>query len=261
MKNEADVSRSFLEYIFVATLIVFGNILRESSSVYTEEHMGLLNSAVTYFNTLVPQDGRHKSARFMATMSSILEATAKKIVSDASKDSNLAYHTKPSEFPDSTIRTSNFQIPDIEGLPSVPSSGYFVPGSPMGQTRSNTFNSEQMDLDTTHLMPAPLQAGEQLNTTSPRLWTLPTTDYSVLSDPSMSSYLWDIPFLPEWQMFNQMPEMLNPPVPQMGQNGQNGQNASDTAFPNVENVEWLHDLRDGASEGYEGADSIGSASE
>jgi hypothetical protein len=161
-------------------------------------------------------------------------------VDKVSKESKLADYvpsngTKPSELVDST---SNVQVPDIEGLPSVPSSGYFVPGSPTGQNKSNPFNSGPMNLDRIPLMSAPPQVGEQLNAPSQHRWTLPITDSSMSPDPSMA-YLWDIPFMPEWQMFNQIPELMNPSVPHIGQN------VSNTAFSNMENNEWLQDLWEG----------------
>lgn len=62
--------------------------MSETGSV--EENLGMLNLATNYFSTLASMHGRSKSVKFMASMSAIMERTAKKIIDKALKEVNIS---------------------------------------------------------------------------------------------------------------------------------------------------------------------------
>ncbi|KAL1966660.1 hypothetical protein VTN77DRAFT_4071 [Rasamsonia byssochlamydoides] len=242
---------SLLHYLFVAVVIVFGNILRETRDPKTQEDLKLLNTAVTYFNTLAPQNGRSKTAKFMATMSSIMERVAKKVVDKEAKDPKVAdsgstsmvaskQQNSTASAGKSSSSAGDVQIPDIEGFPPVNSSGYVVPGSPSDQCSSSSFipatipaaTNVDTTVDTTVDMTGlrPPQDTEQLSTAPSYPWVLPDaySAYSSFADErSVPSELWQIPITAEWQLLDQFPELQINSVVQTMENGVDGSTVPD----------------------------------
>jgi hypothetical protein len=198
-------------------MIVFGSILRETKNPKTQGDLKLLNTAVTYFNTLAPQNGRSRTAKFMATMGSIMERVAKKVVEKEAKTSDVStqQNSTGSAAGRSFGSPADVQIPNIEGLPPVNSSGYVVPGSPSVQPFISTANMSPGGVNAsaennsmTGLRPPPPQDIEQLSTAPSYPWLLPDAyGYSSFAnDRSVPSELWQIPITAEWQMLDQFPE-------------------------------------------------------
>lgn len=69
--------------------------MSETGSV--EENLGMLNLATNYFSTLASLHGRSKSVKFMASMSSIMERTAKKVIDKALKEVNITVGNRRKE--------------------------------------------------------------------------------------------------------------------------------------------------------------------
>lgn len=69
--------------------------MSETGSV--EENLGMLNLATNYFSTLASMHGRSKSVKFMASMSAIMERTAKKVIDKALKEVNITVGNKRKE--------------------------------------------------------------------------------------------------------------------------------------------------------------------
>ncbi|KKA22818.1 C6 transcription factor [Rasamsonia emersonii CBS 393.64] len=217
---------SLLDYLFVAVMIVFGSILRETKDPKTQEDLKLLNTAVTYFNTLAPQNGRSKTAKFMATMSSIMERVAKKVVekeANETKAPNSVSTKQQGSTGPAASTDGDVQIPDIEGFPPVNSSGYVVPGSPSEQCSSSFVPGSipPADVDTTVDMTGlrPPQDIDQLSTAPSYPWLLPDAYSSFANDRSVPSELWQIPITAEWQLLDQFPELQTNPMSQTMEQG------------------------------------------
>lgn len=85
--------RALLDFLFYAASILFTHIVEEplgSETGSVEENLGMLNLATNYFSTLASMHGRSKSVKFMASMSAIMERTAKKIIDKALKEVNIS---------------------------------------------------------------------------------------------------------------------------------------------------------------------------
>lgn len=82
-----------MDFLFYAASILFTHIVEEplgSETGSVEENLGMLNLATNYFSTLASMHGRSKSVKFMASMSAIIERTAKKIIDKALKEVNIS---------------------------------------------------------------------------------------------------------------------------------------------------------------------------
>ncbi|KAL4905402.1 fungal-specific transcription factor domain-containing protein [Aspergillus multicolor] len=144
---------SLLYYVFLAVMTVFANILRNSQQPAAKDDLQSLNMAATFFATLVPADGPCNYARFMTRMSTtferiartVLEREQKAIKAGANPDSrgkaskSRGAHTthatkgsqpQPPPQGHSTSASTSVNIPNLEGLPPINSSGYVVRESP-----------------------------------------------------------------------------------------------------------------------------------
>ncbi|PLN84559.1 hypothetical protein BDW42DRAFT_162219 [Aspergillus taichungensis] len=154
---------SLLYYIFLAVIMIFVNILRDSGHPKVKEDIQSLNVAATFFATLIPGDGPCNYARFMTRMCANFERTARTVferhqktatrptdrqiqsrdptitsesnttaVSSASSSRNDRPPAAPKSLSPDRSPASNTNVPsNIKGFPRVNSSGYVVvPGSP-----------------------------------------------------------------------------------------------------------------------------------
>ncbi|KAL1847630.1 hypothetical protein Plec18170_008527 [Paecilomyces lecythidis] len=77
---------ALLYYLFLSTIIIFVNILRNATNPKAREDLRSLSMSVTFFNTLTPGDGIRSSAKFMANSCAVFERIAKAVVEKAEKD-------------------------------------------------------------------------------------------------------------------------------------------------------------------------------
>ncbi|KAH8700899.1 fungal-specific transcription factor domain-containing protein [Talaromyces proteolyticus] len=188
-----------VDFLFVANLTIFSHVLRvpvNPDTASTEENLEMLKTAATYFKTVAPQDGGSRQAKFMATTSEIMERTARKVIDKAHKDAQA----KPTEQqPVSTLQTralkdkpsSNVHIPNVDGLPPVQSSGYFVPGEPHNEINAADIFYETADL-------AKMIPHEDAPLTAPYAWMLPdmfgpSVDSTLAGDTAALPFM-DMPF-------------------------------------------------------------------
>ncbi|KAL3475191.1 fungal-specific transcription factor domain-containing protein [Aspergillus californicus] len=137
---------SLLYYVFLAVMTVFTYILRNSQQPAAKDDLQSLNMAATFFATLVPADGPCNYARFMTRMSTTFERIARTVLErDQKVIRPPETKSKPSK-PRTTHKSSysqlqsttspnqststNIDIPNLEGLPPINSSGYVVRESP-----------------------------------------------------------------------------------------------------------------------------------
>ncbi|OKL56635.1 hypothetical protein UA08_08190 [Talaromyces atroroseus] len=77
------------DFLFFAASILFSNIVQTPLMAElgpVDEILRLLNLTKNYFATLAPHHGQSKAVTFMATMTSVMERTAKKIIDKAMKE-------------------------------------------------------------------------------------------------------------------------------------------------------------------------------
>ena len=122
--------------------------MTETGSV--EENLGMLNLATNYFSTLASMHGRSKSVKFMASMSAIMERTAKKIIDKALKEVNLRDANKRKEetvsslpkrqpAPTSVEHTNNIQSTDPDINSSLPLSSDSISNGTFPMELGNLF--------------------------------------------------------------------------------------------------------------------------
>ncbi|KAL4793182.1 fungal-specific transcription factor domain-containing protein [Aspergillus venezuelensis] len=142
---------SLLYFVFLAVMTIFANILRNSQQPTAKDDLQSLNMAATFFATLVPADGPCNYARFMTRMSTTFERIARAVFERDQKTLNVKPGTdsKPkhpksraaaqaasqqssstSTSPPTYSASPSVNIPNLEGLPPINSSGYVVPRSP-----------------------------------------------------------------------------------------------------------------------------------
>ncbi|EAA62401.1 hypothetical protein AN5220.2 [Aspergillus nidulans FGSC A4] len=147
---------SLLYYIFLAVMTVFVNILRNSQQPASKDDLKSLNMAATFFTTLVPADGPCNYVRFMTRMSTAFERIARTVLErdqktvrpgpdplvKAKASKSRAANNSRSQPPPHTLpqhqsssasasATTTVNIPNLEGLPPINSSGYVVIESPI----------------------------------------------------------------------------------------------------------------------------------
>ncbi|RAQ52896.1 Zn(II)2Cys6 transcription factor [Aspergillus flavus] len=139
---------SLLYYIFLAVTILFTYILRDSQHPKAREDLQHLSMAATFFTTLIPGDGPCNYAKFMTKMCANFERVARAVVEREQKTFKSSDRHPQPVTPSVTTQgqnersspskeqashsscTGNVDIPQIEGLPRINSSGYVVPESP-----------------------------------------------------------------------------------------------------------------------------------
>lgn len=135
-------------YIFLAVTILFTYILRDSQHPKAREDLQHLSMAATFFTTLIPGDGPCNYAKFMTKMCANFERVARAVVEREQKTFKSSDRHPQPVTPSVTTQgqnersspskeqashsscTGNVDIPQIEGLPRINSSGYVVPESP-----------------------------------------------------------------------------------------------------------------------------------
>ncbi|KAL4784539.1 fungal-specific transcription factor domain-containing protein [Aspergillus varians] len=233
---------SLLYYVFLAVMTIFANILRNSQQPTAKDDLQSLNMAATFFATLVPADGPCNYARFMTRMSTTLERIARAVFErdqktlrsapDARKKpsskSRLAPYiphlpsqqsqpTSSPAHPTSTSTTTTINIPNLEGLPPINSSGYVVRESPTSSPGPSPIIPENP-------LPNPTQTTKPQNhppnTTQyhPQPQLLPYTASDMDTNTNMNTYmsfplpafeettftfpqpeLWQIPLTADWE--------------------------------------------------------------
>lgn len=187
-----------MDYLFVSTLFVFAYILRQPINPdygSSEENLALLNDATTYFKTIEPQGGGSRTARFMGTMSDIMERTAKKVVEKARKEAEMKTGEQDAALPMKTENASDLEFTNIANIPPVQSSGYFVPGDLQNDINNAESFSETADLNKVILQP-------DNNIEAPYSWMLPDM-FAPVADPTLGgesasmSYM-DVPFMGDY---------------------------------------------------------------
>ncbi|KAL2863838.1 transcription factor domain-containing protein [Aspergillus lucknowensis] len=144
---------SLLYFVFLAVMMIFANILRNSQQPTAKDDLQSLNMAATFFATLVPGDGPCNYARFMTRMSTTFEHIARTVLErdqkilrlsadrkrGPSKSSRTAHNTRPDSHSEpqsqSTTRSNHsastdIHIPNLDGLPPINACGYVVRESP-----------------------------------------------------------------------------------------------------------------------------------
>ncbi|KAL4941400.1 hypothetical protein BDV06DRAFT_181034 [Aspergillus oleicola] len=140
-------------------MTIFANILRNSQQPTAKDDLQSLNMAATFFATLVPADGPCNYARFMTRMSTTFERIARSVferdqktlsvkpttdskprhpksraaaqaASQQQQQQQQQQSTSTSTSPPTFSASTSVNIPNLEGLPPINSSGYVVPESP-----------------------------------------------------------------------------------------------------------------------------------
>ncbi|KAF9884810.1 hypothetical protein FE257_001226 [Aspergillus nanangensis] len=221
---------SLLYYVFLAVMTIFVNILRDSRHPKAKEDLQSLNMAATFFATLLPADGSCNYARFMTQMCANFERVARTVYERDQKSvvkptGNKPVHDpeqsgmqdQPSSSSTTTTTTTHQQlptapptsstgldIPHLEGLPRINSSGYVVPDglsdteeymhNMAGNDPSSLLHPPQaMDTDA-HQPPhhhAPYQIQDNI---------LPISVTETFSQPE----LWQIPLTADWEFGGQL---------------------------------------------------------
>ncbi|EEA21978.1 conserved hypothetical protein [Talaromyces marneffei ATCC 18224] len=142
--RDVGFSWALLDFLFYAASILFTHIVEEplmSETGSVEENLGMLNLATNYFSTLASMHGRSKSVKFMASMSAIMERTAKKVIDKALKEVNITvgnrrkeetYSSTPRQPPppNTVEQPSNMQFTNPDVTSSMPfSSDPFADGT------------------------------------------------------------------------------------------------------------------------------------
>ncbi|THC94443.1 hypothetical protein EYZ11_006080 [Aspergillus tanneri] len=177
---------SLLYYIFLAVMTIFVNILRDSRHPNSKDDLQTLSMASTFFATLIPGDRPCAYARFMTRMCANFERIARMVIEREQKTIQLE-KTQPAPAPAPeepkmpSIPSTGVDIPQLEGLPPINSSGYVVLGSPepipATESASNTTSSSGADVP---YRPIGNNINIIGNGLAPDLWQIPlTTDWEL----------------------------------------------------------------------------------
>lgn len=223
--------RSLLYYLFLAVIIIFINILRNTKHPKSREDLRSLNVAVTFFATLIPGDGVYNNARFMANMCSVLERVAKIVIEKEEKDvkarkanrtllngkrssiqaplpdqQDAADHA-PGQNVQETTETplesaSGIQIPNMDGLSAINSPDYAAPESAPDFSQGNV----PVNGPTPDLAQGPASYVEQSAAAAINYPSTATPDaYPFSNNMFVASDLWQIPLTAHWELPNQFP--------------------------------------------------------
>lgn len=226
--------RSLLYYLFLAAIIIFINILRNTRHPKSREDLRSLNMAVTFFTTLIPGDGVYNNAKFMANMCAVLERIAKMVIekeernlksrkadrtllsgkrssvqnSPSSQPQDVADHPPGQNGQEATQiasppeSTSRIQISDTDGLSPTNSSEHATPES------SPDFGDfSQGNVPDCGPVPELAQAPQYVEQAAATLNYPSTTPdaYPFSNNMFMSPDLWQIPLTAGWELPNQFP--------------------------------------------------------
>ncbi|KAL4926578.1 transcription factor domain-containing protein [Aspergillus undulatus] len=169
---------SLLYYVFLAVMTLFAYILRNSHQPTAKDDLQSLNMAATFFATLEPADGPCNYARWMTRMSTSFERIARAVFERDQKALSVRpatvskskhskprgaqappphshSHSEPTSTSTSPPTSTSINIPNLEGLPPINSSGYVVPESPSAsstpaQTSPNELDHKNTSHQSTH---------------------------------------------------------------------------------------------------------------
>ncbi|KAL2822723.1 fungal-specific transcription factor domain-containing protein [Aspergillus cavernicola] len=220
---------SLLYYVFLAVMTIFANILRNSQQPTAKDDLQSLNMAATFFATLVPADGPCNYARFMTRMSMTFERIARTVLERDQKTVRPDTKSKPSKSraathtshapahshsvsPPNHAASTNIDIPNLEGLPPINSSGYVVRESPTpSPSASSTVPPSNPIQGTGPTGPGPgpeppnltnlnnFQAQQPYTTENINMaFPLPALDEATFTFPQPE--LWQIPLTADWEI-------------------------------------------------------------
>ncbi|PWY78530.1 hypothetical protein BO94DRAFT_180223 [Aspergillus sclerotioniger CBS 115572] len=255
---------SLLYYIFLAVMNIFVSILREPHDEKAKDDLQSLNMAATFFATLIPGDGPCHYARFMTKMCAnfervaraVLERTQKAVKPETKRHSasrtnststkptrstspnpshTTTHHKSHSNPPSSSpVYSMNIDIPNLEGLPPVNSSGYVIPDnlSP-SPTPEPTLSLPATTIPTQPLsQPPPPSQPYNTTTTSTTPYNLQSTFFPITVNSDGFNFsqpeLWQIPLTADWEITPQaLGNLFGPDLnyifpEQMGTTGGNG---------------------------------------
>ncbi|KAL5338408.1 fungal-specific transcription factor domain-containing protein [Aspergillus crustosus] len=234
---------SLLYFVFLAVMTIFANLLRNSQQPTAKDDLQSLNMAATFFATLVPADGPCNYARFMTRMSTTFERIARTVLErdqkppkplpdskakpSKTRQAPLQPHPQSQPTPLSSSLPANtsattINIPNLEGLPPINSSGYVVPKSPTptpspspsltpGHSPDTSVSSNHIHGSTQHNLPP---TNTSTNHYQPQTQSHPYTHSNLdlntsiplpsLTDPHFpfaiaQPDLWQIPLTADWE--------------------------------------------------------------
>ncbi|KAE8136243.1 fungal-specific transcription factor domain-containing protein [Aspergillus pseudotamarii] len=221
---------SLLYYIFLAVTILFTYILRDSQHPNAREDLQHLSMAATFFATLIPGDGPCNYAKFMTKMCANFERVARAVVEREQKalKSSDTHHqpvassvttqernetSSPSREQVSHLSsTGHVDIPQLEGLPRINSSGYVVPESPSAASE-DTPTADQPTVNDPLLGGYPVsQAHESPSATIQQSYQYPMDDTfpAAMADDIQQPELWQIPMTADWEFGSQFLSLFGP---------------------------------------------------
>ncbi|OGM40483.1 Zn(II)2Cys6 transcription factor [Aspergillus bombycis] len=221
---------SLLYYIFLAVTILFTYILRDSQHPNAREDLQHLSMAATFFATLIPGDGPCNYAKFMTKMCSNFERVAWTVVEREQKALNSSdRHHQPVApsvtTPGQNERNSsskeqaacspcagNVDIPQLEGLPRINSSGYVVPESPSAASEDAP-TGDQPTVNGSLLGGFSVsQPHESISATIQQSYPHPMDDTFPVSmaDNIHQPELWQIPMAADWEFGSQFLSLFGP---------------------------------------------------
>ncbi|KAE8410877.1 fungal-specific transcription factor domain-containing protein [Aspergillus pseudocaelatus] len=221
---------SLLYYIFLAVTILFTYILRDSQHPNAREDLQHLSMAATFFATLIPGDGPCNYAKFMTKMCANFERVARAVVEREQKalKSSDRHHqpvassvtvqeqnerSSPSrEQASHSSSTGHVDIPHLEGLPRINSSGYVVPESPSAASE-NTPTGDQPTVNDPLLGGYPVsQPHESTSATIQQSYQYPMDDTfpASMADNIQQPELWQIPMTADWEFGSQFLSLFGP---------------------------------------------------
>ena len=237
------IFRSLLYYVFLAVMTIFANILRNSQQPTAKDDLQSLNMAATFFATLVPADGPCNYARYMTRMSTTFERIARVVFEREQKtvkpgpdaksklskpDIGLQPPSQQSSIsaPNThSTSTTAVNIPNLEGLPPINSSGYVVrdsptpssprpvptntnktlsdnspPSNPIRTPRENPQHPSNRNINHYQPQPTPFPASTMnmnMSTNIDMAFPLPALEETTFTFPQPE--LWQIPLTADWE--------------------------------------------------------------
>ncbi|KAE8353996.1 fungal-specific transcription factor domain-containing protein [Aspergillus coremiiformis] len=218
---------SLLYYIFLAVIILFTYILRDSSHPQVREDLHHLSMAATFFTTLIPGDGPCNYATFMTRMCANFERIARTVLEREQKGFKTSdrHHWSGSSSGTPTEQersaSSNEQaydspssgtldIPQPEGLPRINLSGYVVPESPTDPPEGVP-SAEQAPMN--DFFRGDFPASQPRESTSEYVQqNCPYPTYNTLpistTDNILQPEVWQIPMTADWEFGNQFLDLF-----------------------------------------------------
>ncbi|GAB1208960.1 hypothetical protein APSETT445_007725 [Aspergillus pseudonomiae] len=213
---------SLLYYIFLAVTILFTYILRDSQHPHAREDLHHLSMAATFFATLIPGDGPCNYAKFMTKMCANFERVARTVLEreqKALKSSDKPHQpgapsvtTSPKEQVSYSPSAGNIDIPQLEGLPHINSSGYVVPESPSAASVDAPTGDQSTVNDPLLGGFSVSQPHESTSATIQPSYPYPMGDTfpASMADNIHQPELWQIPMTADWEFGSQFLSLFGP---------------------------------------------------